>query len=129
MRRPSLTYANVVATIALVVAVSGGATAAALNLSKGSVTTKSIRKGAITAPKLAPVVVRTATAEGPFAQATAPCAKGERVLAGGGSASGPGGGTTAISFSRLVGNGWGVGGTHTAGASISVRAEAVCLRK
>ena len=66
--RPRLTYANTVATLALIVAVSGGATAIAITASKNSVTTKSIRKGAVTAPKLGPIVVRSATAEGPFAQ-------------------------------------------------------------
>ena len=35
MHRPRLSYANVVATAALVVAVSGGATAVALDLGKG----------------------------------------------------------------------------------------------
>ena len=129
MHRPRLNYANVIATAALVVAVSGGATAVALNLGKGSVTTKSIRKGAITAPKLGPVVVRSATAEGPFAQVRAACLKGERMISGGGGASGPGGGTTSVFFSRPAGNGWQVGGVHTAGASVTTTADAICLRK
>jgi hypothetical protein len=42
-----LTYANVVATIALVLAVSGGATAIALSLPKNSVTSKQLAKGAV----------------------------------------------------------------------------------
>ncbi len=47
MLRQRLTYANVVATIALVVAVGGGATALALTLPKNSVHSKQIAKGAV----------------------------------------------------------------------------------
>jgi hypothetical protein len=46
-----LTYANVMATIALFVALSGGAYA--VGLKKNSVKTKSIKNGAVTNPKLA----------------------------------------------------------------------------
>jgi hypothetical protein len=42
-----LTYANVVATLALVIAVGGGATAIALSLPKNSVHSKQIAKGAV----------------------------------------------------------------------------------
>jgi hypothetical protein len=45
--RERLTYANVVATIALVLAVGGGATALALTLPKNSVHSKQIAKGAV----------------------------------------------------------------------------------
>jgi hypothetical protein len=45
--REHLTYANVVATIALVLAVGGGATALALTLPKNSVHSKQIAKGAV----------------------------------------------------------------------------------
>ncbi len=128
MHRPRLTYANVVATAALVVAVSGGATAVALNLRKGSVTTKSIRKGAITAPKLGPVVVRSATAEGPFAQVRAACLKGERLISGGGGATGPGGGTTSVFFSRPAATA-GKLVECTLPAPPSPRHDAICLRK
>src|SRR6476469_4318730 len=47
MIRQRLTYANVVATIALVLAVGGGATALALTLPKNSVHSKQIAKGAV----------------------------------------------------------------------------------
>jgi hypothetical protein len=45
--RGRLTYANVVATLALVLAVGGGATALALTLPKNSVHSKQIAKGAV----------------------------------------------------------------------------------
>ena len=62
--RKRMTYANVVATLALIVAVAGGSTAIALQATapKNSVTTKSIRKGNVTADDL--TAVRNASAEG-----------------------------------------------------------------
>lgn len=60
--RPRLTYSNVIASIALFVALGGAAVAAGLpknsvgpnQLKKGAVTAAKIRKGAVTAGKLAP---------------------------------------------------------------------------
>ena len=51
--RAKLTYANVVATIALFLAVGGGATAIALSLPKNSVTSKQLAKGAVKTPDIA----------------------------------------------------------------------------
>lgn len=51
--RERFTYANVVATIALVLAVTGGATAIALSLPKNSVTSKQLAKGAVKNPDIA----------------------------------------------------------------------------
>jgi hypothetical protein len=51
--RPKLTYANVVATIALVIAVGGGAAIAATSLPKNSVKSKQIAKEAVKTSKLA----------------------------------------------------------------------------
>ncbi len=51
--RPKLTYANVVATIALVIAVGGGAAIAAITLPKNSVKAKQIAKEAVKTSKLA----------------------------------------------------------------------------
>ena len=124
MHRPRLSYANVVATAALVVAVSGGATAVALNLGKGSVTTKSIRKGAVTAPKLGLVTTRFATATG--TTAVARCQKGERLLGGGGTTSGSG--PAAIAGSLPIGNGWQVGANVTGPSTVN-SAYALCLKK
>ena len=63
--RPQLNYANVVATIALFVALGGAAVAAGLpkgsvgpkQLKRGAVTPAAIRKGAVTAGKIAPKAV------------------------------------------------------------------------
>ncbi len=81
--KPKLTYANVVATLALIVAVSGGATAVAISVSKNSVTTKSIRKGAVTAPKLGKVERQDRNSDRP-ARPQRQCQKGDQVLGGGG---------------------------------------------
>jgi hypothetical protein len=48
-----LTYANVMSTIAVVLAVGGGATAIAMSLPKNSVKSKQIAKGAVTTKKIA----------------------------------------------------------------------------
>lgn len=61
--REKLSYANVVATLALFVAL-GGASYAAVTLPAGSVGDKQLRNGAITPPKLAfPVAMATGTRE------------------------------------------------------------------
>jgi hypothetical protein len=72
--RPKLSYANVIATIALFVALGGAAVAAGLpknsvgpkQLKKGAVTTKALHKKAVTAGKIGPKAV-TAGKLGPFA--------------------------------------------------------------
>ena len=51
MRRPELNYANVMATIAVFLALGGGAYAA-INLPKGSVGKKQLKKGAVTNKKV-----------------------------------------------------------------------------
>ncbi len=58
MKRPRLSYANVTATIALLVAVAGGTTAIAgvAKAPKNSVVAKSIKKGNVTAKKLTTTV-------------------------------------------------------------------------
>jgi len=124
--KPHLSYANVVATLALIVAISGGATAVAITASKNSVTTKSIRKGAVRAKALGPVVSRTA--QGDF-QAIARCKPSERVLGGGGSVD-PASGAGAIQKSQRADNGWGVVAITVEGTptSLGVRAYAYCLK-
>src|SRR3954447_2171851 len=72
--RPRLNYANVIATLALFVALGGAAVAAGLpknsvgskQLKKGAVTTKALHKKAVTAGKIGPQAV-TAGKLGPFA--------------------------------------------------------------
>jgi hypothetical protein len=63
--RPRLTYANVIASLALFIALGGAAVAAGLprnsvgpkQIKKGAVTARAIRKGAVTAGKLGPFAV------------------------------------------------------------------------
>lgn len=112
---PHLNYANVVATLALVIAVSGG-TALAVSgkigskkLKKNAVTMKKISAGAVTTDKIANFAVSSdklvtgavsesklvafqrVTATGPLGGATARCPRGSRLVSGGGSATGGGG--------------------------------------
>jgi hypothetical protein len=107
--RKHLTYANVVATLALIVAVAGGSAAIAISVKvkKNSVGTKQIKKGSITAGKLADgAVTNVKLADGsvtgskltgtriakdqqaPNVQADIGCATGEKMLSGGGASSG-----------------------------------------
>ena len=124
--RSHLSYANVIATLALIVAVSGGATAIAITASKNSVTTKSIRSGAVRAKNLGPTAVRTAEGTG---QATALCAKGERVLGGGGLAEGSGPGLHVLQKSHPSGNGWFALSAQDMAGTLTTTAYALCLRK
>ena len=50
--RPRLTYANVIATLALFLALGGGAAFAASNLGKSSVGTKQLKRNAVTGAKV-----------------------------------------------------------------------------
>ena len=78
--RKHLSYANVVATLALIVAVAGGTTAVAVSnkAAKNSVTSKSIKDRSVTGKDLAGVRV------GVFNSATtATCLPGERLLSAG----------------------------------------------
>jgi len=98
--RRHLNYANVAATLALLVAIAGGTTAiAGSNAPKNSVTSSSIKPFNVTARDLAGI--RVVQASGQFA-ATAMCGRGERLLGGGGIA--PAGDT--LGASRPSGNGW-----------------------
>jgi len=84
MRR-HLTYANVVATLALVVAVAGGSTAVAISASKkapkNSVTSAAIRDGSVTAKDLAGVRYESALTNSNVQ--TLNCQPGEQLLSGG----------------------------------------------
>lgn len=94
--RTHLTYANVAATIALVIAVAGGTTAIAMKATapKNSVTSKSIRPNNVTARDLTRLIeVRAqailndpAPADDAFTDTTAiaRCPAGSRVITGGG---------------------------------------------
>jgi hypothetical protein len=129
-----LSYANVVATLALVVAISGGATAIAITAGKNTVTTKSIKPGNVTARDLGPIktVVETATlpsGTGASVSIRVECPNGTRALSGGGA--GPGG-DAAIQVSLPTPNGWqvGIGRTGSGGGSpVPVTGYAVCLER
>jgi len=87
MRR-HLTYANVVATLALVVAVGGGSTAIAISAKKApknSVTSASIKNGSVTANDLAKTTI--VGESGRLTPSTAVCPGSDRLISGGGVAS------------------------------------------
>jgi hypothetical protein len=76
---PRLTYANVVATLALVIAVGGASAFAASKLPKNSVGTKQIKKGAVTPAKLAVAAKSALTGPaGPIGPTGPQGAKGDR---------------------------------------------------
>ena len=82
--KPHLTYANVAATAALIIAVAGGTTAiAGSKAAKNTVASSSIKPYNVTARDLAGI--RVVQGNGQFS-AFAPCERGERLIGGGGSA-------------------------------------------
>jgi hypothetical protein len=113
--RRHLTYANVTATLALLVAVAGGTTAIARSgkAPKNSVVSKSIKAGNVTAKDLTTTFNVTATntvtdptpMDNQFATGTAEahCPAGARALSGGGGAEGL---RRVLQFSGRAGEGW-----------------------
>ena len=125
--RAKLTYANVVATLALIVAVAGGSAAVALSVGKNSVKASSIKAGNVTARELAGVRVVRATATG-FTSAVARCAKNEQLLSGGGITNSSSG-DPALIESQPVGNSWSARGTDSVASPNAVSsAVALCLK-
>ena len=135
--RRHLSYANVVATLALIVAVAGGTTAIAVSKAKKKgavvrVTRKSdiskkgkIRPGHVTAAKLAGIDVVQRRFALSLPTNVAACPAGEMLLAGGieiHSSSPPG---AAIDHSHPVGNGW-LGASNFSETDQTV--YALCLR-
>ena len=121
MRRlkPHLTYANVAATAALIIAVAGGTTAiAGSKAGKNTVASSSIKPYNVTAPDLAGIRVVQVTGS---VNAFAPCTEGERLLGGGGSTGGP------LGSSRPGNNGWFVE-QGTGPEDRLVAAYALCLK-
>lgn len=115
--RCHLSYANVAATLALLIAIAGGTTAiAGSNAPKNSVTSSSIKPFNVTARDLAGIRVVQVT--GQF-NAFASCSHGERLIGGGGGAS-----TVGVSSPRN--NGWYVEEADASGGPVS--ANALCLR-
>lgn len=126
--RAKLTYANVMSTIAVVLALTGGATAVAVGLGKGSVGPRELKKGAVRGQELGPVVMRKRTGPG-VGQGIVRCNKGERVIGGGGIAAPTGGGTVSLTQSEPLPNGWAAAGTGASAAGATVTAFAMCLRR
>ncbi len=138
--RGKLTYANVVATIALVLAVGGGSFAVAAGQIgvRGSVTTRDIRNGAVIAKKLAPdavtagklgdfVVAETTSdpiAPGDVGTATAICPDDTQVISGGGF---PSSFDMALTTSVKFGNNWRVQSKNTTSDPETLVARAYCL--
>jgi hypothetical protein len=113
--RRHLTYANVAATLALIIAIAGGTTAIAAKVTapKNSVTSKSIRNGNVTAKDLT-TAVRVDTSgvvadpnpgDGDFTTAglQASCPTGTRPIGGGASA---GTNRVFVTTSVMSRNGW-----------------------
>jgi hypothetical protein len=96
--KPHLSYANMAATLALIIAVAGGTTAiAGGKAAKNSVASSSIKPFNVTAGDLAGIRIVQVNGQ---VSAFAPCRRGERLLSGGGSAGGP------LGASRPGENGW-----------------------
>ncbi len=125
--RKHLSYANVMSTIAVVIALAGGSTAVAISASKkapkNSVTSGSIRDGSVTANDLA----RVRVVSEPFFN-VANCAPNEKLLGGGAIAFDASGmlseftsGLNRLQRSYPDGNGWRSQGVDNS------RAYALCL--
>ena len=130
-----LTYANVVATIALIFAVAGGTTAIAVsksaskgdvnkkgNIRAGRVTTPKLATGAVTADKLAGIDVVQATGAG---SAQANCQGAEQLIGGGGQL--VGGAGAALATSAPLSNGW-QAGVNAGVGNPTVIAYALCAK-
>lgn len=138
MRR-RLSYANVVATLALVVAVAGGATAVAggFKALKNSVTSKSIKDGNVTARDLtAAVRVDTAASVSDpiagdgnftFAGTQANCPGGGRPIGGGVTTGGIN--RVFVASSAMSATGWVGGVSSDAGGARQFTVTAWCLIK
>lgn len=136
--RRNLSYANVTATLALIIAVAGGTTAIAMKATapKNSVTTKSIRPFNVTARDLSRLIeVRSQTAfrdpgspDGTFARATATarCPVGSRVISGGGFVDSD---HAALIGSDPISEGWVVSATADGANQATITVIARCLSK
>jgi hypothetical protein len=117
-----LSYANVAATLALLIAIAGGTTAiAGSKAPKNSVASSSIKPLNVTARDLAGI--RVVQVNGQFS-AFAPCSRRERLLGGGGSSIPAAASDLAVS--RPGNNGWFV--QQADGPDTLMAAYALCLK-
>jgi hypothetical protein len=121
--RGHLSYANVAATLALIIAIAGGTTAlAGSKAAKNSVVSSSIKPFNVTAGDLAGIRVVEVDAQfSAFAQ----CSRRERLVGGGGSPIPPGG-LVNLGVSRPGENGWFV--QQGGGPDRLMAAYALCLK-
>jgi hypothetical protein len=135
--RKHLTYANVAATVALVIAVGGGTTAIALS-GRNSVHSDDIKNGNVTARDLGEIKVVRKQFTLPDSAADdnwtsnffiLHCPKGTRILSGGGDVSPPDNGRGAITRTEVNGNGWQITAAQDTGQNASVRVTALCLKR
>jgi hypothetical protein len=135
--RRHLSYANVAATLALVIAVAGGTTAIAVskgskksdvnkkgNIRGGRVTASKLAAGGVTASKLAGIdIVQVSNVA---SSATATCPDGERLIGGGAQENGQPAGVN-LAASAPSGNGWNAR-TNTSSPASRLDAYALCLK-
>jgi hypothetical protein len=131
--KDKLTYANVMATLAVGLALAGGV-AYAVTAAKNSVRSISIKNGQVTARDLAGLRIVTDQKQlsdpiddevFTYGVVEIACGKKEKLLSGGGAVTG---GTSILTVSEpLGGRGWTVSGGIDGGAG-PIIARAVCIR-
>ena len=130
--RSRLTFANVMASIAVFAALAGGAYAAATiganDIKKDAVRTKHIKNGQVGARDLATVVRRPNSAAGSSSPRTTTvnCQSNEQVVGGGGGIPSPGAAHT-LARSEPLTNGWSV--TAHGSGTWTLEVYALCLLK
>src|SRR5262245_15347842 len=135
--RPNPSYANVAATVALLLAVGGGTTAIALQ-GKNTVGTDDIRPGNVTGRDLSRIRVIRRVFTLPPPQMTGDvssdffilrCPRGTRVVGGGGGISPSGSGLGWITRTDPRGNGWQITASQQTTQPASVAVTAMCLKR
>jgi hypothetical protein len=134
--RRHLTYSNIAATLALVIAIGGGTAAiAGVRIApKNSVTTKSIRQNNVTSRDLTGIVRVTSSSsfndpappDGTFGggNASVSCPAGTRLISGGG---GVDNSRAQVTNSAPVGEGWAVAASGDGTNTATITVVAKCL--
>jgi hypothetical protein len=135
--RKHLTYANIAATLALVLAIGGGTTAIALQ-GRNTVGTDDIKPGHVTGRDLSKIrVVRRvftlndAAMDGDISGGffILKCPKGTRIVGGGGNIAPSGSGFGWITRTDANGNGWQITASQDTGQPATVAVTALCLKR